>query len=57
MKGNNLTKQGSAYQFLFKNENGIDCRAIVSGDDERVMLLTAIGEHAAFDKMLNSLGE
>ncbi|MDR2529456.1 MAG: hypothetical protein LBD04_10675 [Synergistaceae bacterium] len=57
LKGKNLQKFPDGYMFQFENENGVGCRAIVSGDGKRIMLLVALGEHAAFDKMINSLAE
>ncbi|MDR2522404.1 MAG: hypothetical protein LBC93_01700 [Synergistaceae bacterium] len=56
LKGKNLQKfSENGYMFEFENENGVGCRATVSGDSKRTVLLVAIGEHAAFEKMLNSL--
>jgi hypothetical protein len=55
--GNSLKKAGPGYIFLFENENGVACRGLVSAanDEQLIMLMTAIGEHADFDKMVDSL--
>ena len=57
LKGNNLRELDDGYMFQFKTANGVDALGIVSGNDDLVMFMTAIGEHDDFDAMVNSMEE
>ena len=56
LNGNNLQELDDGYLFLF-NANGVDAIGIVSGNDDLVVFVTAIGEHDDFDAIVNSMEE
>ena len=60
LNGKNLTFADDTYQFEFSNANGVESKAILSGDDKNYALFVITGaENAAEDisKMLGSVVE
>jgi len=55
LKGTAPEKDDDGYMFTFKNDNGVDGFAVVTGDDKHVALITVTGEHADVEKILGSI--
>ena len=58
--GKNLAADNGAYTFEFTNQNGVDSKAVLSGDDKNYALIIMTGVENApddFGKIINSLTE
>ncbi|MEA3284432.1 MAG: hypothetical protein U9Q00_05555 [Synergistota bacterium] len=56
-KGTEPEVEDDVYMFGFQNDNGVDCYAVICGDDSEYILLVVIGDHPQLEGMIDSIEE
>ncbi|MCF4150971.1 hypothetical protein L2W58_04075 [Dethiosulfovibrio sp. F2B] len=49
--------EDDVYMFGFQNDSGVDCYAVLCGDDSEYILLVVIGDHPQLEGMIDSIEE
>ena len=57
LKGSEPVLEDDVYTFTFKNEAGVESRAILSADDERYFLLVITGQNPELEALIDSIQE
>ena len=55
LKGKNLQDMDDGYAFGFNAENGVDAKAIVTGDEKMILFMTIIGGHNDMGGLVSSI--
>lgn len=57
LKGSGLEEEDGVYTFTFTNENGVDSKAILNGEEGKFCLIVITGENPKMSDILDSVKE